>query len=130
MPPPTACTRRYMWLAALCRRAVKKTGDIFFSRTIYSAFARTGLYGLTSRISRTWRLSPAGNEQHIAWARDFYSALQPYFTGGSYINFMGDESQERVKAAYGVNYDRLLALKNKYDPTNFFRLNQNIRPTV
>ena len=47
-----------------------------------------------------------------------------------YVNFLGNEGEERVRAAYGVNYERLVALKNKYDPTNFFSLNQNIRPTV
>jgi hypothetical protein len=47
------------------------------------------------------------------------------------MNFLGDEGQDRVKASYGADkYDRLVALKNKYDPTNFFRLNQNIKPTV
>jgi FAD/FMN-containing dehydrogenase len=73
--------------------------------------------------------SPAEHDSHVDWVRHLYSALQPYSTGGAYLNFLGDEGQERVRAAYGGNYDRLLALKYKYDPTNFFRLNQNIRPT-
>jgi hypothetical protein len=47
-----------------------------------------------------------------------------------YVNTVGDEGAARVRAAYGPNYDRLVALKNKYDPTNFFRMNQNIEPTV
>ena len=47
-----------------------------------------------------------------------------------YVNYLEDEGAERVRAAYGPNYDRLVALKNKYDPTNFFHINQNIRPTV
>jgi FAD/FMN-containing dehydrogenase len=46
------------------------------------------------------------------------------------VNYLGDEGQERVRAAYGTQYDRLVALKGKYDPTNFFRMNQNIRPSV
>lgn len=71
---------------------------------------------------------PGDNEQHIDWARGLFAALQPY-AHGAYINFLGDEGQERVRAAYGPNYARLVALKNKYDPTNLFRLNQNIRPT-
>ncbi len=67
---------------------------------------------------------------HIQWARDFSSAMQPYSTG-VYVNFLGDEGEDRAKAAYGAQkYDRLVALKNRYDPTNFFRLNQNIKPTV
>jgi FAD/FMN-containing dehydrogenase len=47
-----------------------------------------------------------------------------------YVNYLGDEGEERVRAAYGAKYERLVALKNKYDPTNFFRMNQNIRPSI
>lgn len=67
---------------------------------------------------------------HIAWTRDFSQAIQPFSTGQVYLNFLGDEGTERVKAAYGATkYDRLVALKNKYDPANLFRLNQNIKPS-
>ena len=66
--------------------------------------------------------------------RALWEAMQPFSTGGVYVNYLGqeaDEGAERVKAAYGsAKYERLVALKNKYDPTNFFRLNQNIKPTV
>ena len=55
--------------------------------------------------------------------------MEPFTTGGVYVNYLGDEGADRVKAAYGANYERLVALKNKYDPANLFRLNQNIRPT-
>jgi FAD/FMN-containing dehydrogenase len=68
-------------------------------------------------------------ERHIAWARTFWAAMQPFASSGVYVNFLGNEGEERVRAAYGVNYERLVALKNTYDPTNFFSLNQNIRPT-
>jgi FAD/FMN-containing dehydrogenase len=71
---------------------------------------------------------PAENERHIAWTRKFSQAMDPYKTGGVYLNYMGEEGADRVKAAYGDKYDRLVALKSKYDPTNFFRLNQNIKP--
>ena len=55
--------------------------------------------------------------------------MRPYSTGGVYVNFLGEEGEDRVMAAYGpAKYGRLVALKNRYDPTNFFRLNQNIRP--
>ena len=50
--------------------------------------------------------------------------------GGVYVNNLGDEGQDRVREAYGGNYERLVALKTRYDPTNFFRLNQNIKPTA
>jgi FAD/FMN-containing dehydrogenase len=71
---------------------------------------------------------PANNEQIIAWAKSYFDALHPYSAGGAYVNFMMDEGEDRVKATYGDNYDRLVAIKTKYDPDNFFRVNQNIKP--
>jgi FAD/FMN-containing dehydrogenase len=71
---------------------------------------------------------PAADEENIAWAREMYAALRPFGMGGVYVNNLGDEGHERVKAAYGVNYDRLVRLKRKYDPDNLFRLNQNVQP--
>jgi FAD/FMN-containing dehydrogenase len=57
--------------------------------------------------------------------------MQPFSTGGVYVNFLGNEGEDRVRAAYGgEKYERLVALKNKYDPTNLFRVNQNIKPTA
>jgi FAD/FMN-containing dehydrogenase len=57
--------------------------------------------------------------------------MQPFFSSGVYVNELSsDEGEDRVRAAYLANYQRLVSLKNKYDPTNFFRPNQNIRPTV
>ncbi|MVT67655.1 FAD-binding protein [Bradyrhizobium pachyrhizi] len=73
---------------------------------------------------------PAGDEANMLWARELWSAVRPYSTGGVYANNLGDEGEDRVRDAYGENYGRLVALKNKYDPTNFFRLNQNIKPTT
>jgi hypothetical protein len=64
-----------------------------------------------------------------AWTKGYWEALHPYSHGGGYVNFMmDDEGESRLKATYGDNYERLVALKGKYDPTNFFRVNQNIRP--
>ena len=59
-----------------------------------------------------------------------HEAAAPFATGGVYVNFMPEEERDRVAAAYGANYERLVELKNKYDPENFFRLNQNIAPTI
>jgi len=73
---------------------------------------------------------PVESERHIKWADELWKAMQPFSSGGVYVNDLGNEGEERVKAAYGINYERLVALKNKYDPTNLFRFNQNIRPTV
>ncbi len=68
-------------------------------------------------------------EPNITWARNFWQRMHPLSTGGAYVNFLGDEGEARVQAAYGPDkYARLTALKQKYDPTNLFRLNQNIPP--
>jgi len=69
-------------------------------------------------------------DRHIAWTRACWKALEPFATSGVYVNFLGHEGEGRVRAAYGVNYERLVALKNRYDPSNFFALNQNIKPTL
>jgi FAD/FMN-containing dehydrogenase len=69
------------------------------------------------------------NVRNIAWARESYDAMRPYFAPGRYVNYLGeDETEDAVKAAYGPNYARLRQLKAKYDPTNLFHLNQNISP--
>jgi hypothetical protein len=62
------------------------------------------------------------------WCVDYWEATHPYSMGGSYVNFMMDEGRERVQATYRGNYQRLAQIKSKYDPENFFRVNQNIRP--
>lgn len=73
---------------------------------------------------------PAESEKNIRWTREFHAAMQPFSDGGVYVNFMGEEEPDRVRAAYGdAKYRRLMDLKDKYDPTNFFRMNQNIRPS-
>jgi FAD/FMN-containing dehydrogenase len=71
---------------------------------------------------------PAKAEMITAWTKDYWAALHPYSLGGAYVNFMMDEGVDRVKATYRDNYDRLLEIKRKYDPNNFFRINQNIAP--
>ncbi|MGH2375445.1 MAG: FAD-binding oxidoreductase [Longimicrobiales bacterium] len=73
---------------------------------------------------------PANNDRIIAWTKEYWEALHPYSAGGAYVNFMMDEGQERIKATYRDNYGRLATIKNKYDPTNLFSINQNIRPAA
>jgi hypothetical protein len=69
-----------------------------------------------------------GFDAERQWARDYWSSLEPHHTS-VYVNFLMEEGEERVRAAYGADkYDRLKTLKRAYDPTNFFRLNQNIDP--
>jgi FAD/FMN-containing dehydrogenase len=72
---------------------------------------------------------PANKEKITTWAKDYWNALHPHSAPGAYVNFMMDgEGEDRVKASYGKNYARLVKIKRKYDPTNFFRVNQNIKP--
>jgi FAD/FMN-containing dehydrogenase len=73
---------------------------------------------------------PAQNEEAIAWARGLWDAMEPYSTGAVYLNFpgLGEEQEELARAGYGENYERLRALKAKYDPDNFFRMNINVPP--
>ena len=70
----------------------------------------------------------AHDERCIAWAREFFKASAPYASAGVYVNFMTEEEGDRIKAAYGPNYERLVQIKKQYDPENIFHLNQNIKP--
>ena len=72
---------------------------------------------------------PANKEIITKWTKDYYDAIHPYSSGGAYVNFLMDEGEDRVKASYKDNYERLVSIKNKYDPHNLFRVNQNIKPT-
>ena len=71
---------------------------------------------------------PANVDAIRRWSIDYQEALHPYSAGGAYVNMMMEEGQERVRASYGANYDRLAAVKATYDPENLFRANQNIQP--
>jgi FAD/FMN-containing dehydrogenase len=73
---------------------------------------------------------PANRDRIVDWARKYWEDLHPLSAGGAYVNFMMEEGEERIKAAYRDNYERLAAIKSKYDPANFFRVNQNIKPTI
>ena len=71
---------------------------------------------------------PANDQRTTQWAKDYWVALHPYSAGGAYLNMIMDEGEERVQAAYRDNYTRLAQVKARYDPANFFRVNQNIKP--
>ena len=71
---------------------------------------------------------PADDAKCIQWSRDFFEASAPYASGSVYVNFMTEEETDRIGAAYGPGYDRLVAAKKQYDPDNLFRMNQNIKP--
>jgi len=78
-------------------------------------------------IAGAWP-DPADNEKNVKWVRDYYKALEPHSAAGGYINFMDADDQGRIKDNYKGNYQRLVDVKKKYDPTNLFRMNQNISP--
>jgi FAD/FMN-containing dehydrogenase len=81
-------------------------------------------------IASAWD-DPLAADRHIGWTREFWQAMRPFSLGGGYVNFLSDDAgQDRVQAAYNTNHDRLVTLKNRYDPSNLFQLNHNIQPTV
>ena len=79
-------------------------------------------------VGAAWEEGPT--ETRVAGARASFAAMQPYTMSGVYVNFIVGQQAEAVRDSYGANYDRLAALKCQYDPTNFFRANQNIQPTL
>src|ERR1700737_26585 len=93
-----------------------------------SAFAqRQAQYDLV--ILAQW-VDPGESQRHIGWARGLADSMRPFSSGAYFLNFLGEEGEDTIKAAYGPNYERLMAIKKKYDPKNFFCMNQNIKPEV
>jgi FAD/FMN-containing dehydrogenase len=143
--------RLHYWKAgfvqALSDEAIEAIVDFFAASApgFFAAIAIEHLGGAVSRVGpqdtafghrdaqhsllvlRMWQ-DAAESEQNIDWGRRCYRAAEPFLKAGAYVNYLGNEGDGRVKSAYGVNYERLRAIKNTYDPTNFFRLNQNIKP--
>jgi FAD binding domain-containing protein/berberine-like enzyme len=143
--------RLYYWKSSLLRKVDASFIEAVFDHapsvplTPGSFIYMQQLHGAASRVARTdtafphrydhyncgamagWD-SPAETDKNILWARQCWESMQPFFERCAYVNDLGDEGEQRVKDAFGENYDRLLALKKKYDPANFFRMNQNVRP--
>ncbi|MEU7415064.1 FAD-binding oxidoreductase [Streptomyces antibioticus] len=78
-------------------------------------------------VLRVWQ-DPAESAENMAWGRACYDAAEPFLDNGVYVNYLGDEGEARVRAAYGASYERLVEVKTRYDPTNLFRVNQNVTP--
>jgi len=100
-------------------------------RPTETAFAlRDEYYDL--QLMTSWNEEMASRaDAAIRWVRRLWEQTKPFAAEGTYINFLsGDEGASSVRASYGVNYERLVTLKNTYDPTNFFHLNHNIKPTI
>jgi FAD/FMN-containing dehydrogenase len=94
-----------------------------------SAFAHRSAPYLLNVLAR-WT-DPARSQMNIDWAGNLYRSMMPFGTGGVYVNFLGQEGDDRVRAAYGKEtYERLVQVKNTYDPSNLFRVNQNIPPNT
>jgi FAD/FMN-containing dehydrogenase len=92
-----------------------------------TAFNQRDAHFIVNIIS-TWT-DPNENAMQIEWTRDVFDSLRPFSTGGAYVNFLSEEGDERVRAAYGEKtYKRLAAIKKEYDPGNVLRFNQNIKP--
>ncbi len=73
-------------------------------------------------------IEEADDEPVMSWARDFHQAMAAHARDGVYVNLLADDEEERVRAAYGDNYERLKELKSRWDPDNLFRVNHNIVP--
>jgi len=78
-------------------------------------------------ITTQWE-TPEETQANIAWTKELWDALKPFLADASYINYIDDEGEEGIRTSYGAKLDRLVALKTKYDPTNFFHVNQNFKP--
>jgi FAD/FMN-containing dehydrogenase len=144
--------RLYYWKSSLMRRLDEAAIEtlVEYARrkpTPLSVIYLQQLHGAASRVGTTDTAFPhrfdhyncgvmleteerAYTEEGIQWSREGWEALQPFVERSNYVNDLGEEGEQRVREAYGPSYERLLALKNKYDPTNFFRLNQNLKPTA
>jgi hypothetical protein len=103
-------------------------GDGAFSRVPEDATAfgqRNWPYNIV--VTTMWT-DPRDSDANIQWTREFWKEMRPFLAEAAYVNYLGEVSEEGVRAAYGGKYQRLATLKQKYDPTNFFRLNHNITP--
>ena len=142
--------RQNYWKAALAREVTDGAIETIIEHSgrapsPFSTFVLADTHGAYSRVGTSdtayshrdtlydflimanWS-DPTESDRNIRWARDFFAAVQPHVPRAVYVNDLGEEGEERVREAYGANYARLAELKKQYDPTNFFRLNQNIQP--
>ena len=112
---------------------VPEKGDIYHIGDI--AFGSTSdVRKLLARLNGTIYLIRGNHDRNVlkldrfAWVKDYYAATAPHSEEGAYVNFAASDDQDRVRANYGSNYERLVEVKRRYDPDNLFRHNQNIRP--
>jgi FAD/FMN-containing dehydrogenase len=108
---------------------VEHDGDGAFERIPADATAFGHRNWPFNLVVTTMWADPKETDANILWTREFMGAMQPFLADAAYVNYLGEVTDEGVRAAYGQKYERLAALKAKYDPTNFFCFNQNIKPT-
>jgi len=140
--------RRHYWKAGFQRRLDAAPIDVvidFAARrpSRYTRISFQQMHGAAARVATTetafahrhdqWEVQmlsqwadAADDEQNIRWARDLYAAMGPHLEHAVYVNMLGGDESDRVREAYGRNYERLVAIKAAYDPTNFFQSNQNV----
>jgi FAD/FMN-containing dehydrogenase len=140
--------RRHYWKAGFLRRLDPETIDVLMhfaatQPTPHSMIALQQMHGAAARVPpaenafahrhEQWDCmaltqwdGPADDERSIRWTRALYDRLEPHLERAVYVNDLGEDEGDRVRAAYGTNYDRLATIKAKYDPDNFFRGNQNV----
>jgi len=144
-PPGRHAYTKANFLRDLTDHAIEAFADYATAPSPFTAGSIEHLHGAVSRVNpsdtafphrqhaylfsiwSTW-LDPAESLRNIQWSRDFFDAMQPSMTTGVYVNYLEEEGDPHARAAYGGNYERLVAVKTKYDPANFFRMNHNIRP--
>lgn len=142
--------RQHYWKAGFLRELTDEAIDVLFANvaTMTSPHSGVGLQqmgGAASRVDPTatafphrarqydflilsqWE-DPKDTPRNVAWTRSFFAAMEPHLERAVYANNLGDEGEERVRAAYGVNHARLARVKARYDPENVFRLNHNVAP--
>jgi FAD/FMN-containing dehydrogenase len=108
---------------------IEHDGDSAWSRVPEDATAfghRNWPYNLV--VTTMWDKA-ADSDANIRWTKELWKAMKPFLADAAYVNYLGEVEEEGIRAAYGKKYERLAALKAKYDPTNFFRMNQNIKPS-
>jgi FAD/FMN-containing dehydrogenase len=107
---------------------IEHNGDSAWSRVAEDATAfGHRQWPFNFLITAIWT-DAADTEVNLRWTREFWDAMRPFLADAVYVNYLGEASEGDVRVAYGRKYERLSALKHKYDPDNFFHMNQNIRP--
>ena len=144
-PPGRHYYTKANFLTQLTDEAIEVFAEYATAPSTYSAAAIEHLHGAVRRVDVNETAFPhrqfpynfsiwsgwsdqAESERNIQWTRDFFDAMRPSMAHAVYVNYLEEEGDPLSREAYGQNYKRLASLKTKYDPTNFFRMNHNIRP--